>query len=45
MCILQNGNSIADLTVIASPQEDTAKGKLYRYHFMHKHRSIVILQD
>jgi len=31
MCVLQNGDSIADLTVIASPQESTAKGDLYHY--------------
>lgn len=26
ICILQSGDSITDLTVIASPQESTAKG-------------------
>jgi len=35
ICVLQNGDSIADLTVIASPQEDTAKGNLYYYRVMY----------
>jgi len=31
ICVLQNGDSITDLTVIASPQESTAKGMSLQY--------------
>ena len=34
ICVLQNGDSIADLTVIALPQESTAKGMSLQYIFM-----------